>query len=373
MILGVPKEIKSCEYRVGMTPEGVKVIVKLGHKVYVQKGAGEGAGFSDEEYESSGALMVESPKEVYDNADLIIKVKEPQPSEYHLLRKNQIIFSYLHLATDETLTAELLDKKVISIAYETLQTDQGELPLLIPMSEIAGKMSVQIAASLLEKNRNGKGVLLGGVAGVQRGRVVILGAGHVGINATKIAVGLGAQVSVLDINISKLRHLEEQFGSSINTYLATQDNIARLIKKADALIGAVLVPGAKTPCLITKEMVKTMPQGSVIIDISINQGGMVETMDKLTTLDNPTFVKDGVTHYCVENISSSVSRTSTIALTNESLKYIIDITQKGLIGAIKNDSSIGRGVNTYNGKLTNEAVANSLDVEFTHLTELIGF
>ena len=373
MILGVPKEIKPCEYRVGMTPEGIKVLVQTGHKVYVQVGAGENAGFSDEEYKKAGACLVETAKEVYDNAELIVKVKEPQREEYSLLRKNQVLFCYLHLATDETLTAELIDRKVISIAYETLQTDDGELPLLIPMSEIAGKMSVQIAASLLEKNRNGKGILLGGVPGVQRGRVVILGAGHVGINATKIAVGLGAEVSVLDINISKLRHIEEQFGSSINTYLATPDNISELIKKADALIGAVLVPGAKTPLLITEDMVKSMPQGAVIIDLSINQGGMVETMDKMTTLDNPVFEKYGVIHYCVENISSSVSRSSTIALTNETLGYIINIAEKGLKNAIKNDSSIGRGVNTYNGKLTNEAVANSLDVEFTQLTELIGF
>ena len=373
MIIGVPKEIKPCEYRVGMTPDGVKSLLRFGHSVLVETNAGMGAGFTDEEYKTSGAVLVESANEVWDKADIIVKVKEPQPSEYPLLKKNQILFSYLHLATDARLTAELLDKKIISIAYETLQTDDGELPLLIPMSEIAGKMSVQIAASLLEKSKNGKGILLGGVPGVQRGRIVIIGAGHVGVNATKIAVGLGAEVSVLDINIHKLRRLEERFGTSINTYLATQDNIARLIKKADALIGAVLVPGAKTPCLISEEMVKSMPEGSVIIDLSANQGGMIETMDNLTTLDNPTFVKYGIIHYCVDNIASAVSRTATMALTNETRRYLEKIAQKGLIGAIKNDSAIGRGVNTYDGKLTNGAVSNSLDVEFTQLTELIGF
>lgn len=373
MIIGVPKEIKPCEYRVGMTPYGIKSLCRLGHKVLVQSGAGESAGFNDDEYKASGAVISQNAKEVYDNSEMIVKVKEPLPSEYPLMHKNQILFCYLHLATDEELTAALLERKVTAIAYETLQTEDGELPLLIPMSEIAGKMSVQIAASLLEKNKNGKGILLGGVPGVQRGRIVIIGAGYVGVNATKIAVGLGADVSVLDINIQKLRKLEDQFGPSINTYLATEDNIARLIKKADAVIGAVLLPGAKTPCLITEEMVKSMPQGSVIIDLSINQGGMVETIDKMTTLDEPYFIKHGVIHYCVDNLSSAVSRTSTLALTNETSRYIHAISEKGLIGAIKNDSAIGRGVNTFNGKLTNEAVANSLDVEFTPLTELIGF
>ena len=266
MIIGLPKEIKPCEYRVGLTPNGVKRLVHFSHDVLVQAGAGINAGFDDGEYISAGAKLVENAAEVYSQADIIVKVKEPQPSEYTLLKKNQVLFSYLHLAIESELTEVLLEKKITAISYETIQTDDGALPLLIPMSEIAGKMSVQIAASLLEKNKNGKGILLGGVPGVERGKVVILGAGHVGVSAAKIAVGLGADVSVLDINIKKLRYIEELIGSGIKTYLATKENISRLTRSADALIGAVLVAGAKTPCLITEDVVKNMPHGSVIID-----------------------------------------------------------------------------------------------------------
>jgi len=373
MIIGLPKEIKSCEYRVGLTPDGVKRLVRFGHDVLVQQGAGVNAGFEDIEYREAGAQILEQAADIYGKSDIIVKVKEPQPAEYSILKKNQILFSYLHLAIESNLTEVLLDKKITSISYETIQKDNGELPLLIPMSEIAGKMSVQIAASLLEKNHNGKGILLGGVPGVERGKIVILGAGHVGLSAAKIAFGLGAEVCVLDINITKLRYIEEHIGTGIKTYLATQENIARETKNADALIGAVLVAGAKTPCLVSEEIVKNMPNGSVIIDLSINQGGIVETMDRYTTLDNPTYIKHGVIHYSVDNISSAVARTSTLALTNESQKYLEDIVNKGVIEAIKRDSSIARGVNTFKGKLTNEAVAQSLDAEFTQLTELIGF
>ncbi|MBR6163659.1 alanine dehydrogenase [bacterium] len=373
MIIGLPKEIKPCEYRVGLTPDGVKRLVHFGHEVLVQEGAGVSAGFEDSQYLNAGAKLIERASEVWENADLIVKVKEPQPSEYTLLKKNQVLFSYLHLAIESELTEVLLEKKITAISYETIQTDDGALPLLIPMSEIAGKMSVQIAASLLEKNNKGKGILLGGVPGVERGKIVILGAGHVGISAAKIAVGLGADVSVLDINIKKLRYIEELLGSGIKTYLATKENISKLTKDADALIGAVLVAGAKTPCLVGEDIVKNMPQGSVIIDLSINQGGIVETMDRYTTLDNPTFVKHGVIHYSVDNISSAVARTSTLALTNETQRYLEALVNKGIIEAIKSDSSIARGVNTFRGKLTNEAVAQSLDEEFTHLTELTGF
>lgn len=373
MIIGVPKEIKPCEYRVGLTPDGVKRLVHFGHEIFVQQGAGISAGFEDSEYLEAGAKLLERASEIYEKAEIIVKVKEPQPSEYTLLKKNQVLFSYLHLAIESELTDVLLEKKITAISYETIQTDDGELPLLIPMSEIAGKMSVQIAASLLEKNKNGKGILLGGVPGVKRGKIVILGAGHVGISAARIAVGLGADVCVLDINISKLRYIEKYISPGIKTYLATKENISRETKDADALIGAVLVAGARTPCLVGEDIVKNMPQGSVIIDLSINQGGIVETVDRCTTLDNPTYIKHGVIHYSVDNISSAVARTSTLALTNESQRYLEALANKGIVEAIKNDSSIARGVNTFRGKLTNKAVARSLDEEFTHLTELIGF
>lgn len=372
MIIGVPKEIKAKEDRVAITPSGVKILVSNGHKVLIEKSAGLGSGFSDEAYKESGAV-ISSASEVYENAEFIIKVKELQPCEYKYLKKNQIIFTFLHLAVERMLTQELLKRKVTSIAYETLQTDDGGIPILAPVSEIAGKMSIQIAANLLENRNNGSGILLGGVAGVPAGKVLIIGAGKVGMNAAKTAVGIGANVSIVDVNIDKLRQADALFGSRIKTYISNHENLKELIKDADVVIGGVLIPGHKAPCLVTEEMVKSMRKGSVIVDLSIDQGGIVETMDRITTIDNPSYEKFGIIHYCVPNIPGSVARTSTLALTNETIKYIEAIANKGIIETIKNDNVFARGVNTFNGKLTNKGVADALNMEYTELPSIIGF
>ena len=373
MIIGVPKEVKNKEDRVGMTPAGVNVLTSKNHKVYVEKSAGVCSGFSDEEYIKSGAEIIDSAEEVYTKSDIIVKVKEPLAHEYQYLKKNQIIFTYLHLAVEKALTKELLNKKVTSIAYETIQTKDGKLPLLIPMSEVAGKMSVQIAANLLENRNKGAGILLGGIAGVPAGKVLIVGAGYVGANAAKIAIGMGANVSIVDINTDKLREIDNMFGNRIKTYVSNETILKELIKEADVLIGAVLIPGHKAPCIVTEEMVKSMKKGSVIVDVSIDQGGIVETMDRMTTHENPAFEKYGVLHYSVANIPGSVARTSTIALTNETIKYITKIADSGLVEAIKKDESLGKGVNTFAGKLTNKGVAKALNLEYTELSSLIGF
>ena len=373
MIIGVPKEIKTKEDRVAITPQGVKSLVSQGHKVIIEKSAGVGSGFTDEEYISQGATIVVSPENVYSQADIIVKVKEPQPSEFKLLKKNQILFTYLHLAVEKELTKVLLDKKITSIAYETIETDDKKLPLLIPMSEVAGKMSVQIAANLLENRNKGAGILLGGIAGVPAGKVLIIGAGYVGINAAKIAVGMGANVSILDVDTNKLRKLDDMFGSKIKTYVSNEYNLKELIKDTDVLIGAVLIPGHKAPSIVTEEMVKSMKKGSVIVDVSIDQGGIVETMDRITTHDNPSFEKHGVIHYSVANIPGSVARTSTIALTNETINYLNVIVNENLIEAIKKNKALAKGVNTFGGHITNKGVAQAQDLEFTELSSLIGF
>ena len=373
MIIGVPKEIKIKEDRVGLTPYNVNCLVNLGHKVLIEKSAGIGSGFSDDEYLQEGAVIVNTPEEIYKSAEIIVKVKEPLPSEYNLLKKNQILYTYLHLAVEKELTQVLLDKKIIGIAYETIQTMDGKLPLLTPMSEVAGKMSIQIAANLLENRNKGAGILLGGIAGVPAGKVLIIGAGQVGINAAKIAIGMGANVSIVDIDTDKLRNLDNMFGSKIKTYVSDKSILKELVKDADVLICAVLIPGHKAPRIVTEEMVKTMKKGSVIVDVSIDQGGIVETMDRIQTLDNPTFEKYGVIHYSVANIPGSVARTSTIALTNETMKYLKNIVKSGVVDAVKKDVSLAKGINTFNGKLTNEGVAQSLEMEYTELSSIIGF
>ncbi len=373
MIIGVVKEIKPEENRVGMTPLGVKILTDKGHKVLIQKNAGFGSGYTDDEYKQQGALIIDNAEEIYSQSDMIVKVKEPQPSEYKFLKKNQILITYLHLAVERVLTKELLDKKITAIAYETIETSDKKLPLLIPMSEIAGRMSVQIAANLLENRNNGSGILLSGVAGVPAGKILIVGAGSVGINAAKIAVGIGANVSIADIDTQKLRIAEEKFGSKIKTYISTEDNLKSLVAASDVVIGAVLIPGHKAPCLITEDMVKSMHKGSVIIDVCIDQGGIVETMDRITTHKNPTYEKYGVTHYCVANMPGSVAKTATLALTNETIKYVLKIAQNGLIDSFKQDSSLAKGVNTYKGKLTNKGVAEALNLDYTELPSLIGF
>lgn len=373
MIIGIPKEIKTKEDRVSITPEGVNILVKHNHKVIIQKAAGCGSGFLDEDYRKAGGTIVSSAEEVYSTAEIIVKVKEPQPSEYKMLKKDQILFTYLHLAVEKVLTQELLNKKITGIAYETIQKPDGSLPLLTPMSEVAGKMSVQIAANLLENRNKGAGILLGGVAGVPAAKVLIVGGGHVGINAAKIAVGMGANVSITDINTDRLRYLDNFFGSKIKTYISTEETLKNLTKEADVLIGAVLIPGHKAPCIITEEMVKNMKKGSVIVDVSIDQGGIVETIDRITTHENPYFEKYGIIHYSVANIPGSVARTSTLALTNETLKYLLNIADYGLIDTIKNDSTLAKGVNTFKGKLTNKGVAKALNMEYTELPSIIGF
>ena len=373
MIIGIPKEIKKDENRVALTPEGAKLLVSHGHKVLIEKSAGTGSGFNDEDYISAGAQIVDSPEKIYSEAELIAKVKTPQPTEYKWLKKNHILTTFLHLAVEKSLTKELLDRKVTGIAYETVQKSDGSLPLLIPVSEIAGKMSIHIAATLLEAQNKGSGRLLSGVTGVPAGKVLIIGAGNVGTSAAKIATGIGADVSVIDVNTEKLRYIDNLFHSKVKTYVCSEQTLKALIKETDVVIGAVFVPGHKSPHLITEEMVKSMKKGSVIIDVSIDQGGIAETEDRITTHEAPTYEKFGVIHYCVENMPGSVARTSTIALTNESIKYILEIADRGLIEAIKQDKTLARGINTYNGKLTNKGVAQALGFEYTELPSLIGF
>ncbi|PRR76166.1 alanine dehydrogenase [Neomoorella humiferrea] len=364
MIIGVPKEIKDKEGRVSLTPAGCKMLVKMGHKVIVEAGAGNISGFSDAEYQAAGAIMEESPAKIFSEADLILKVKEPLPPEYSLLKEGQVLFTYLHLAADKELTEVLLKKKIVGIAYETVELKDGSLPLLKPMSEIAGKMSVQIGARLLEKPFGGKGVLLGGVPGVAPGVVVIVGAGVVGTSAAKIAVGLGAEVYVLDINAERLRYLDDIFGGRVKTLISNEYNLEYAISKADLLIGGVLVPGYKAPRIVTEEMIKKMAPGSVVIDVAIDQGGCIETVDRVTTHSNPTFEKFGVIHYSVANIPGSVPRTSTLALTSATLPYLLEIVNKGWERAIRENQYLAKGVNTFDGKLTNKGVAEAHDMPY---------
>ena len=364
MLIGVPKEIKNNENRVGLTPAGAEALVKAGHKVLVEQDGGLGSGFADADYTAVGAVIEPDKGKLFQEAEMIIKVKEPLPEEYDLFHENQILFTYLHLAPEPELTAALLKHKVTGIAYETVVGRDGRsLPLLAPMSEIAGRMSVQIGAQFLESRYGGAGVLLGGVSGVAPGQVVIIGGGVVGTNAAKIAVGLGARVTVIDLSIERLRYLDDVFGGRIATVMSNSYNIAEWVAKADLLIGAVLVPGAKTPQLVTEDMVKTMKKGSVIVDVAIDQGGSIATCDKVTTHENPTFVKHGVVHYSVANIPGAVSRTSTLALTNATLPYALKIASKGWQQACREDKGLAEGLNTLAGKVTNRPVAEALGLE----------
>jgi len=365
MIIGVPKEIKANENRVAITPAGVEAFVKAGHKVVIEKTAGLGSSITDEEYASAGAVMLDTPKEVYEQADMVMKVKEPLPSEYDLMKENQIIFTYLHLAPEPKLTKAMLDKKVIGIAYETVQPEDGSLPLLAPMSEVAGRMAVQIGARLLEKMSGGRGMLLGGVSGVAPARVVVLGGGNVGANAAKMAVGLGADVTVLEVSIKRLAYLNDIFGNKIKGLISNSYNIAEALKGADLLVGAVLIPGAKAPKLVTEEMVKSMNKGGAIVDVAIDQGGTVMTIDRVTSHADPTFIKHDIVHYSVPNIPGAVPRTSTFALTNATMPYAIKIANMGAEDAMRSDIALKRGLNTYKGKLTYKAVADDQGLEYT--------
>ncbi|MGX2960371.1 alanine dehydrogenase [Peribacillus sp. JNUCC 23] len=356
MIIGVPKEMKDSENRVGMTPAGVTTFKNSGHEILIEKGAGLNSGFTDQEYIQSGAKIVESAKQTW-LADMVIKVKEPLPAEYQFFRDGLILYTYLHLAAEPELTQALIDHNVVAIAYETIQLENGSLPLLTPMSEVAGRMSIQIGAQFLEKPKGGKGVLIGGVPGVAPAEVVIIGGGIVGTNAAKMALGLGASVTLIDINANRLRQLDDQFQGRLKTLVSNSFSIAQAVKKADLLVGAVLIPGARAPRLVTEEMVKDMQKGSVIVDVAVDQGGSIETIDRITTHNNPTYVKHGVVHYAVANMPGAVSRTSTIALTNATVPYGVEIATKGYRQAALNNKPLAKGINAVNGKVTYEAVA----------------
>ena len=370
MIIGVPKEIKNNESRVALTPAGVVSFRKAGHQVVIETNAGVGSGISDEEYMVAGAKILATPVEVYASAEMIMKVKEPLDVEYELFKEGQLLFTYLHLAPEPELTAALLKKSVVGIAYETVQPADGSLPLLIPMSEVAGRMSIQIGAQFLEKQHGGKGVLLGGVPGVPPAKVTIVGGGIVGINAAKIAIGFGADVTILDVCNSRLRYLDDIFGSRIKTLMSNSYNIMQAAAEADLLVGAVLIPGAKAPKLVTEEMVKAMKPGSVIVDVAIDQGGSVETIDHVTTHEEPTYEKYGVIHYSVANMPGAVARTSTFALTNATLPYALKLANLGYVEAIRTDLAVARGVNVIHGKLTYKAVAEALNHLYTPLGEV---
>lgn len=371
MIIGLPKEIKNNENRVGLTPGGVSVLTGRGHIVLVEKNAGLGSGFEDSEYAEAGAKLVDKNTEVFENAEIIVKVKEPLESEYDLLRPGQILYTYLHLAPNRPLTQALLNNKVTGVAYETVALENGTLPLLAPMSEVAGRMAVQIGANLLQKYSGGMGILIGGVPGVKPANVVIIGGGVVGTNAAKIAAGMGANVTVLDINSQRLRYLDDIFSGRISTVVCNPFNVANAVKDADLLIGAVLVAGASAPVLVTEQMVKTMKKGSVIVDVAIDQGGSIETIDRVTTHDNPSYEKHGVIHYSVANMPGAVPRTSTLALEAATLPYLIELADKGASKALKDNAALMKGLNTLEGKLTCSSVAKSLQLEYTDAGELL--
>ena len=371
MRIGCPKEIKPQEGRVGLTPAGVDALVRAGHQVYMEHNAGVESGFTDEEYISVGAQILATPAEVYNIADMIIKVKEPLAPEYDLLKEGQTLFTYLHLAPDPGQTHALLQKKVTAIAYETVQLADGSLPLLSPMSEVAGRLSVQIGAHLLESSNGGRGVLLGGVPGVEKANVVIIGGGNVGLNAARAAAGFGANVIVLDLNIKRLAYIDDIFGGRVQTLLSNSYNIANAVKNADLVVGCVLIPGAKTPKLVTEEMVKTMRPGSVLVDVAIDQGGSIETIDRITTHSNPYFVKHGVLHYSVANMPGAVPRTSTLALTGATLPFALKLANMGAVAACKADPALMKGLNTYNGHLTFKAVAEAQGLEYTDPNTLL--
>ena len=370
MIIGTTKELKNHEYRVGLTPDNVLSYVNDGHTVYVETHAGEGAGFSDEMYAEAGAIILDTPQEVFAKADMIVKVKEPEACEYDLLREGQILYTYLHLAPNPELTNALIERGVKAVAFETITDAEGNLPCLRPMSQIAGRLSIQEGAKYLEKNFGGRGILLGGVPGVERGKIVIIGGGIAGTYAAKAAVGIDAQVTLLDVNLNRLSYLEDVFGASVTTLYSTEANIRKCLAEADLVIGSVLIPGGKTPKLIRKEHLSLMKKGAVIVDIAIDQGGCCES-SHVTTHTDPVFIEEGVVHYCVGNMPGAVPHTSTIALANATFKYGRMIAKYGLEEAVKRDAGLANGVNIYNHKCTNKNVADSLNLEYTDLFEII--
>jgi alanine dehydrogenase len=370
MRIGVPKEIKNNENRVAMTPAGVVNLVKSGHDVFIEENAGMGSGFTDEQYVQAGATIVSSAEEAW-SMDMVMKVKEPLKSEYKYFREELVLFTYLHLAAEPELTKALVDNKVTGIAYETVQLSNRTLPLLTPMSEVAGRMAPQIGSQFLEKVHGGKGILLGGVPGVKRGKVTVIGGGVAGINAAKVAVGFGADVTIIDVNPDRLRQLDDIFGKSVTTLMSNPFNIAESVKESDLVIGAVLIPGAKAPKLVTEDMIKEMQPGSVVVDIAIDQGGIFETTDRITTHDNPTYLKHDVIHYAVANMPGAVPRTSTIALTNVTVPYAVEIANKGFKKACLDNEALLKGLNTFDGYVTYEAVAGAHDLEYKFANDLL--
>ncbi|WP_339228390.1 alanine dehydrogenase [Oceanobacillus sp. FSL K6-2867] len=370
MKIGIPKELMNNENRVAMAPSGVHTLKNAGHEVYVETSAGIGSGFTDEDYATAGAVIVESAKEAW-SQELVMKVKEPLQEEFGYFYEGQILFTYLHLANEPEVTKALIDKKVVGIAYETVQLPNRTLPLLTPMSEVAGRMATQIGAQFLEKSKGGKGIILSGIPGVSRGKVTIIGGGVVGTNAAKIAIGLGAEVTIIDLNPDRLRQLDDIFGSSINTLISNSLNVQEAVKKSDLVIGSVLIPGARAPKLVTEETISEMDDGSVLVDVAIDQGGNFETSDRITTHDNPTFTKHGVLHYTVANMPGAVPRTSTIGLTNVTVPYALQLANKGLKRASLENEALLKGVNTLDGFVTYQAVADAHGLAYEDARVLI--
>jgi alanine dehydrogenase len=371
MIIGVPKEVKDHESRVGVTPAGVKSLVEAGHKVLVEQNAGALSAFPDAEYQAAGAEIVGSAEDVWRLAEMVVKVKEPVEKEYRHFREGLVLFTYLHLAPLTELTNALLEKKVTGIAYETVRDRTGALPLLTPMSEVAGRLSVQIGATYLQKAHGGRGLLLGGVPGVAPGNVCIIGGGIVGTNAAKMALGLGAKVTILDLNLNRLRELDDIFGGRVHTVASNSYNVEKAVSEADLLVGGVLIPGAAAPKIVTAKMVEKMKKGAVIVDVAIDQGGCIETA-KPTTHSEPSYELHGVVHYCVTNMPAAVPNTSTLALTNATFPYVLKLAKLGAQAAIQDDNGIAEGVNTYNGVLTYGAVAEAQNRAWTPVSELVG-
>jgi alanine dehydrogenase len=371
MIIGILKEIKTAENRVCMTPAGVETMVRHQHQVLVEKGAGVGSGFADGDYRQAGATMIDTAAEIYARAGMVMHVKEPQPSEYPLIRKDQIIFTYLHLAAEEELTKALITAGSVNIAYETIQKNDRSLPLLTPMSEVAGRMAAQEGANYLQMSKGGRGILLGGVPGVEPGNVVVIGCGVVGLNAARIASGLGARVYMLDIDLDRLRYLSEIMPGNCYTVMSSRPKLRQLLREADLVIGAVLIPGARAPKVITREMLQEMRPGSVVVDVAIDQGGCFET-SRRTTHAAPTYIVDGIIHYCVANMPGAVALTSTLALTNATLPYALQIADKGWKQACRDNEEIRPGVNVVGGRITFKGVAEACTMEYTPIETFLG-
>lgn len=372
MIIGVPREIKAREYRVSMTPAGAAMLTARGHTVLVEAGAGEGSGFPDGEYAAAGARIVPAADRVWGEAELVLKVKEPLPEEYGRFRDGQMLFTYLHLAAAPGLARALAERNVTALGYETIQLPDGRLPLLTPMSEVAGRMATQVGARFLEAFNGGRGVLLGGVPGVPPAEVVIVGGGTVGENAAAVAVGMGADVIVLEKNPDRMRELERRFQGRLRTLMSNPYNVANAVRRADLLIGAVLVPGARAPRIVTEEMVRTMKPGAVIVDVAVDQGGCVATVDRVTTHDDPVYVKHGVVHYAVANMPGAVPRTSTLALTHATIDYVLALADRGLAGAVAADPALAGGVNVHRGAVTHPRVAEAVGMPYVPLEQVLG-